>query len=101
MAYVPLSIHMPDYVKELQARQNIYTEQKAWWPCQKQDVKPTHSSESDGPPVLGPCGSSIPSSIDLQQAIQAAIAAPLESNPQNTNLPQNSQLKTSDTHPIK
>ena len=106
MTYVPLSIHMPDYVKELQARQTQHTEQKAWWPCQRQEITtkgPPDSFSSIGPPViLGPCGGPIPNAVNLQQELSAAISAPLEPIPEvSTSLSQSSHLKTSDSHPIK
>lgn len=99
MVYVPLSIQMPGYVKELQAKQSICAEHRAWWPCHKASTD--HIAEHAI--VLGPCGVPTQSSVELQDEISAAIEAPLSSNPQ-TPSPRPSfhpQVKTSATHPIK
>jgi hypothetical protein len=98
MVYVPLSIQMPGYVKDLYNRQALCANQQAWWPCRDS------STEKMGEPlVLGPCGAPAQSTVNLQQEISAAIAAPLSSIPA-TPSPQSSfrqAVKTSDTHPIK
>lgn len=99
MIYVPLSIQMPSYIKELQARQTLCTSQKAWWPSRESPGE----NIAQPPIVLGPCGAQIQSTPGLQQEISAAIAEPLSSIPQMP--PPNSalrlQVKTSETHPIK
>ena len=98
MVYVPLSIQMPGYVKDLQARQVLRAKQKTWWPCRESTIE----KATELPLVLGPCGVPTQSTVELQQEISAAIAAPLSSvarlpSPQSSLRP----VKTSDTHPIK
>jgi hypothetical protein len=103
--YIPMSFNMPDYVKELQARQIKCMEQRAWWPCRpRESTKDTHDSISPikQPPVLGPCGTSVADTDYLQQEISAAIGEPLQSiAPSLTSAPTCSSLKTSATHPLK
>jgi hypothetical protein len=99
MVYVPLSIQMPGYVKDLRTRQALWAHHKAWWPCRDNLIE----KMGDPPLVLGPCGVPAQSTIDLQQEISAAIAAPLSSVPVAPSTQPSFRLavKTSDTHPIK
>ncbi|KAJ7502766.1 protein-tyrosine phosphatase-like protein [Mycena galericulata] len=83
--YIPLSVHLPDHVRELQARQRIAAAADAWWPCE---------SPLEPPPlVLGPCGMPTLDSPALRDQLHAAMQdhlAPAAPSP----------LKTSSTHPI-
>lgn len=95
MPYVPLSIHMPSYVKELQATQVQQAKSKTWFPCTRQQQIV----------VLGPCGTKEPPTVNLQEELSAAIEELLESKPQpsthNRGATIKSIVKTSETHPIK
>jgi hypothetical protein len=90
---------MPDYVKELQARQTIYTQENAWWPCRKHGDLAPSLLPADSAVVLGPCGISVSTDLDLQQEISAAISESLPQVPSSAAPPL--QVKTSDSHPIK
>jgi hypothetical protein len=100
MVYVPLSIQMPGYIKELQTRQILCPRKQAWWPCHD----PSIEKVVEQPPIiLGPCGAPSQSTVDLQQDISAAIAAPLSTIPAVPSLQASCRLtvKTSNSHPIK
>ncbi|KAJ7078915.1 protein-tyrosine phosphatase-like protein [Mycena belliarum] len=85
LRYVPLSVHLPDHVRELQARQRIAANETAWWPCETPQEPP--------PLVLGPCGMTALDSTTLRDQLAAAMQDQLA---QSTPVP----LKTSLTHPI-
>ncbi|KAJ7755692.1 protein-tyrosine phosphatase-like protein [Mycena maculata] len=84
--YIPLSVHLPDHVRELKARQRIAAAHVAWWPCDT-------PLEPPPPLLLGPCGMPALDSPVLRDQLQAAMQehlAPTHPVP----------LKTSSTHPI-
>ncbi|KAL6308161.1 hypothetical protein BKA93DRAFT_822747 [Sparassis latifolia] len=108
MTYVPLSIMMPDQVKELQEHQARCAEQRAWWPCEKRATSQisNHSFDDDHeerPRSRNPRLSRSTSSTDLRQELSAAMSSPLVLPlsppvfPQVQSLP---QMKTSESHPI-
>lgn len=110
--YVPLSIHMPAHYKELRLRQAQCASHQSWWPCENQvSTSATPPKERPAPTVisLGPCD--LPSTVDLQEELLAAIDAPLTIEPIPPLLSQtrsmqpptypHPQVKTSSTHPIK
>ena len=104
-----MSFHMPEHVRELQARQIACTGQKAWWPCpsqpREQAAAGTAIPEQSGSPVvsLGPGGSSVAETCHLEEKLSEAIGTPLPSSlrliaPTTTST---SQIKTSKSHPLK
>lgn len=107
MTYVPLSIHMPERVKELQALQADQAAQQAWWrskrSCVTADGSLSRASLSRGSPLL----SHTSSQDNLQEELREAIQSPLSLNPteQSPTVPPAPcpahTWKTSDSHPIK
>ncbi|KAJ7497135.1 protein-tyrosine phosphatase-like protein [Mycena latifolia] len=83
--YIPLSVHLPEHVRELQARQRIAAAADAWWPCDTPREPP--------PLLLGPCGMPALDSPALRDQLAAAMQDHLA--PSTPVL-----LKTSSTHPI-
>ena len=104
MAYTPLSIQCPTYIKDLQSNP-LYIDRQSWYICPKSLSKTTKEHD---PIVLGPSGSPTETVGLLQQELEAAMEAPLSDNPPtrlempffSNSSPQNS-IKTSLTHPIK
>ncbi|KAH7908611.1 phosphatases II [Hygrophoropsis aurantiaca] len=101
VAYAPLSVHVPDMVRDLRDRQAKYTEQPAWWPSSMS--KDTINTipilpASEQRVALGTEQTELvhPS---LQQELSAAISEPLSSHPPAPADPA-LQVKTSETHPI-
>ncbi|CAL1707986.1 unnamed protein product [Somion occarium] len=104
--YVPLSIHMPDHVKELQAQQAIQAAQQAWWHCRCSQTTSDGSKRticsSRGNPLLSPSTSC----VNIQDELLEAIASPLSLDPVEGPIsappsPSMSKIwKTSDSHPI-
>jgi hypothetical protein len=100
IAYVPLSLHTPACIKDLQAIQAQFSKEQAWFLPEQQPSDVV---------LLGPTGAE--EAVDLQQELSEAIDAPMEldsTSPtiSNTHLPRNhcqgqSVVKTSETHPIK
>ncbi|KAJ7647482.1 hypothetical protein FB45DRAFT_200177 [Roridomyces roridus] len=90
--YVPLSIHFPDHMRELQARQRMAScATNAWWPC---------DAPREPKPLLGPCG--IPT-VDSLVALRDELQAAMEDQLGPAHLPVPNELrnfKTSSTHPI-
>ncbi|KAJ7668402.1 protein-tyrosine phosphatase-like protein [Mycena polygramma] len=84
--YIPLSLHLPDHVRELQARQRIAAAADAWWPCETPLEPP--------PLLLGPCGTT-EDSPTLRDQLEAAMQEHLAAR-----IPTPISLKTSSTHPI-
>ncbi|KAJ6593711.1 hypothetical protein B0H19DRAFT_32350 [Mycena capillaripes] len=85
--YIPLSVHLPDHVRELQARQRIAAAADSWWPCE---------SPLEPPPLLlGPCGMPTQDSPALRDQLEAAMQDHLAAR-SLAPVP----LKTSSTHPI-
>lgn len=110
MAYTPLSIQAPAYIKDLQSNP-LYKDQQSWYLCpQSQSLIKSEQEREHEPIVLGPSGSpteSVGTEI-LQQELVAAMEAPLTDNPQKQlEMPKSplsspqSTIKTSSTHPIK
>ncbi|KAH7923949.1 phosphatases II [Leucogyrophana mollusca] len=103
VAYAPLSVHVPDLVRELRDRQAKYTEQTLWWPCAMSKdtidqvpvlpaIEQRQALGTDEPELSHP---------DLQQELSAAISEPLSSIPQPPSpIDPALQMKTSETHPI-
>ncbi|KAG6891736.1 hypothetical protein C0992_006156 [Termitomyces sp. T32_za158] len=93
IAYIPLSVHLPDYFLQLQQRQRQYSQEKAWWPSDKAAASPV---------ILSSRGAQ-PQDSHIQQEIQAAISEPMDKlalpDPQGAEL-SNHLVKTSSTHPI-
>jgi hypothetical protein len=89
MKYVPISVHMPDHVRQLRARQarNAATE-GSWWFSENPPSK-SRPKLSSGPRITS-------DDIDLTQELSAAMESPL-----STNSARNTPYKTSETHPIK
>ena len=53
--YIPLSIQVPDHVREIKARQYQYNQMRAWWPAKKSrqlhsDLDPLRNHVSKYPP---------------------------------------------------
>jgi hypothetical protein len=86
--YIPLSVHLPDHVRELQARQRIAAAADSWWPCDTPLEPP--------PLILGPCGMPTQDSSALRDQLEAAMQDHLAAS-----TPAPVPLKTSSTHPIK
>lgn len=86
--YIPISLQYPEHVHELQTRQLEATLQQAWFPC---------SSAPSSPCILEP---TIDAVAELEQALLAAMDAPLETPPPNVHYSP-AQIKTSESHPIK
>lgn len=105
----------------MQTRQILNAQEKAWWPCQRQDVyfekhvvemksleksysssteanESAHENETfiNGTPLL-----MAPPLVDIQQEISAAMASPFPRLQAAFNGPMTHPTKTSDTHPIK
>ncbi|KAJ7039260.1 protein-tyrosine phosphatase-like protein [Mycena alexandri] len=85
--YIPLSVHLPDHVRELEARQRIASAAQAWWPCE--------SPQEPSPLLLGPCGMPVQDSTSLRDQLEAAMQDHL-----SAATPAPVPLKTSSTHPI-
>ncbi|KAF7362046.1 Phosphatases II [Mycena venus] len=85
--YIPLSVHLPDHVRELQARQRIAASAEPWWPCDTPLEPP--------PLLLGPCGMPTQDSPALRDQLEAAMQDNL-----GASTPTSVPLKTSSTHPI-
>ncbi|CAK5265358.1 unnamed protein product [Mycena citricolor] len=86
--YIPISMHLPDHVRQLEARQRLAAAAKLWWPCEM--------TETCAPVLLGPCGSiSQMNSMSLRDQLEEALKERLM-----TNILPNSSVKTSSTHPI-
>ncbi|GLB37237.1 putative protein tyrosine/serine/threonine phosphatase activity [Lyophyllum shimeji] len=98
--YLPLSMHLPDFFRELQQRQVQSAKERSWWPCD--GVPPSTLS----PVILGSRGALPQDSetVHLQEEIEAAIAEPLDHTPRHAAPPltesPNHSIKTSSTHPI-
>ncbi|KAJ7188462.1 protein-tyrosine phosphatase-like protein [Mycena filopes] len=86
--YIPLSLHLPDHVRELQARQRIASAAQAWYPCEGSPQEPP-------PLLLGPCGMPAHDSPSLRDQLEAAMQDHL-----SAAIPAPTPLKTSLTHPI-
>ncbi|KAK7057379.1 phosphatases II [Favolaschia claudopus] len=85
--YIPLSVHLPDHVRELRERQQrIADSTDSWWPCDT--VQPS-------PLLLGPCGVPAHDSSSLGAELQAAMQDTFD-----FSAPYPPSLKTSSTHPI-
>ncbi|KAJ6497896.1 protein-tyrosine phosphatase-like protein [Mycena sanguinolenta] len=84
--YIPLSVHLPDHVRELQARQCIAASANAWWPCDTPLEPP--------PLLLGPCGMPTQDLPALRDQLRAAMQDNVGATPAPV------PLKTSSTHPI-
>lgn len=108
MTYIPLSIHMPERVKELQVLQAEQATQQAWWlskrSCVSLDGSPNRPSSPRGNPVL----SHTSSKDNLQEELLEAIQSPLALDPTTSPaivpppvLTSTHVWKTSDSHPIK
>lgn len=101
VAYVPLSLQVPDYYRQLQEQQAAYVDYKTWWlsrgesqsSFEKEDVTP------EGPTVTR-------HQYDpetLQDDLLSAISSPLTPQP---NVPAYNcvpipPIKTSESHPLK
>lgn len=106
MVYIPLSVQVPDYYKQLQHQQTTYTSYQAWWPSQKTStpstLTPDHSqkdSTSAAPTLIR--RPHVPTS--LQEDLLNAITSPLTPQDEVPScyaepIP---PVKTSDTHPLK
>ncbi|KAJ7350247.1 protein-tyrosine phosphatase-like protein, partial [Mycena albidolilacea] len=85
--YIPLSVHLPDHVRDLQDRQRIAASAEAWYPCE---------SPLEPPPLLlGPCGMPTQDFPALRDQLAAAMQDNL-----GASTPALVPLKTSSTHPI-
>ncbi|KAJ7124902.1 protein-tyrosine phosphatase-like protein [Mycena epipterygia] len=87
LRYIPLSVHLPDHVRELQERQRIASAADPWWPCDTPLEPP--------PLLLGPCGMPTLDSPALRDQLEAAMQDHLA-----PSTPAPVPLKTSSTHPI-
>ncbi|KAJ7287740.1 protein-tyrosine phosphatase-like protein [Mycena rebaudengoi] len=86
--YIPLSLHMPEHVRQLQLKQRIAADADHWWPCDTPQEPP--------PLLLGPCGMPSIDSAVLRDQLSAAMREPL----QPAAVLDHPSLKTSSTHPI-
>ncbi|THH17880.1 hypothetical protein EW146_g3035 [Bondarzewia mesenterica] len=102
LVYIPLSIHVPDHFKQLQARQASYMQGKSWWLYDRRtfmDIQrtPEHVDVRASAVQSAPLVILSTSSADICCDISAAIETPIiPTYWMNTD----HQLKTSDTHPI-
>jgi hypothetical protein len=90
MTYSPMSMHSPELVDDLKARQATYSTAKSWWLSEKRPSK--YFLE----PFAGPRVVACVDVVDLRQELSAAIESPL-----SKTCSSNVQMKTSETHPIK
>lgn len=100
MVYVPLSIQQPSQFMLQKAKQTLYAEGQAWWPCQNSLLH----KFPEPCIVLGPSGTGEQPDVDVQEEISAAIDSPLPSVTKTAPHPQpphRPHVKTSETHPIK
>lgn len=92
MAYVPMSLHIPDHVKSIRAHQESLADIQAWWLAANRASPMTPSMEC---PQL--CV--VPQSRNLAQEISAAMGETLPNN--NNAFATSNLIKTSESHPIK
>ncbi|KAF9245026.1 phosphatases II, partial [Melanogaster broomeanus] len=112
VTYMPLSLHVPDVVRELRECQEKYADQVLWWPCTSSLVLGDTSSVI---PVTEQraalcTGENTTPHPELQQDLFDALSQliPNQSRPQSQPQPPEQQdvdnrflqVKTSDTHPI-
>ncbi|KAG8781936.1 hypothetical protein FRC15_007838 [Serendipita sp. 397] len=103
VAYIPLSIQLPNHAKELRVYQSKNALNQAWWTCSFAHGK-TAKVEGNDVPVIP--GGSEPGSIslnDLQEALSLAISSPLPLPPASIPLSskeRTTSAKTSESHPI-
>ncbi|KAI0063697.1 phosphatases II [Artomyces pyxidatus] len=96
LTYIPLSIHLPDHFKELQARQALYADGDAWWLFER-DATILTGNPTD--PVLqaSPSVTITRASVDLRDQLSSAIESQI-GPPWTAGQPP--LLKTSETHPL-
>jgi hypothetical protein len=101
IAYIPLSINLPDHFQQLKERQASYASTEAWWLCKPESKMADYDV---APPELAPnmhsphTVSFTQASPNLQYEIQFAIDTPLI--PPAWLSGEFPLPKTSDTHPI-
>ncbi|KIJ67563.1 hypothetical protein HYDPIDRAFT_108404 [Hydnomerulius pinastri MD-312] len=106
IAYTPLSLHVPDVVRDLRARQAKGEAQVLWWPCPPLPVTNDSTpmipaTEQRAALAIGDITTPHP---QLQQELSNAISESIPSQSQTPGT-QNThnhslQVKTSETHPI-
>ncbi|KAA1474245.1 phosphatases II [Dentipellis sp. KUC8613] len=96
MTYVPMSLHVPEYFQQLQARQALSSQEKAWWLYDRK-VMPRDELVQDAS-LSTPVVTFTRLATDLQTEITAAIEAPLAAAPRPFQ--GQAQRKTSESHPI-
>ncbi|KAF9222637.1 hypothetical protein BS17DRAFT_174895 [Gyrodon lividus] len=112
---MPLSLHLPDVVRELRERQEKYLDQDLWLPSTSTAV-PNSKDSSPVIPATRQCttlytGENITPHPELQQELSNAISELISNRSQSQSQLQppeqqdirhrSSQVKTSETHPIK
>ncbi|KAK7692821.1 hypothetical protein QCA50_004456 [Cerrena zonata] len=106
MTYVPLSIHMPERVKELQAIQTEQATQQAWWRSKCSSISLDGSRSRPSSSRSNPLLSHTSSHDNLQEELLDAMQSPLALDPTApSTIPPHTPVpahawKTSDSHPI-
>jgi len=98
IAYIPLSINLPDHFQQLKERQASYASTEAWWLCEPVSQRADSDVVPPEPvPTLHPSDpvTFTQASPNMQYELCFAMDTPLISLNGALPLP-----KTSDTHPI-
>lgn len=103
--YAPLSLHLPDVVRGLRERQEMYADQVLWWPCAS---SATRANRESGPLIPAAkqraalaTGDTAPHP-ELQTELSNALSESITIKSNQTDTSQSAlHIKTSETHPIK
>ncbi|KAI0305419.1 protein-tyrosine phosphatase-like protein [Multifurca ochricompacta] len=101
IAYIPLSINLPEHFKQLKERQALYADTEPWWLCEPEPQKtPPDAAQLEPKPLLY---TSHPVAVtqaspNIQYELRSAIDTPLI--PPAWLKGEAPLPKTSDTHPI-
>ncbi|TFY79721.1 hypothetical protein EWM64_g4294 [Hericium alpestre] len=102
LTYIPMSLHLPDHFKQLQDRQALSAQERAWWISDRRFTSESRAAidervgETTLPSQSSPVVTYRRPSLDIQNEISAAIEAPLAATATTGELP----WKTSTSHPI-
>jgi hypothetical protein len=102
IAYIPLSINLPDHFKQLKERQASYATTEAWWLCEPKSPRAEPINALPEPAPLLHSSHPVPftqASSNLHHELRSAIDTPLI--PSEWLSGEFPLPKTSDTHPIR
>lgn len=106
VAYVPLSIHVPEYFQQLLDQQAGYAHYKAWWTARKPSTQAHYKSDDshatarlNGPTLIRRHHECTTIQEDILNAISSPLTPQIDVPPYNPELIP--AIKTSETHPLK